>query len=325
MKRSAQVVFNLGAGAARVRAVRRAVEMPAETLEASNVSGHVTSVPGRHVAEAVREAIAARPDVIVVGGGDGTIATAAGALAAAGDGAPPLGILPLGTRNHFARDLGIPDLETAARVIAADHAVRVDLAEANGRVFINNASLGVYPRVVEDRARLEERVAHGRGGRLLRALLTLRAAAAVLPRLRLVHAELDLDGRALHARTPFVFIGNNPYEARLLASPHRPRLDRGLLEVVVAREARARALLELAIRSAFGRLYQADEVEAVTARDARLTVRGRRSVRLALDGEVVRVEAPVTFRTLPRALRVLAPPAGWGEAASAAPEPSSPA
>jgi diacylglycerol kinase family enzyme len=183
----------------------------------------------------------------------------------------------------------------------------------------------VYPRVVEDRARLEERVAHGRVGRLLRAVLTLRAAAAVLPRLRLVHAELDLDGRALHARTPFVFVGNNPYEARLLASPHRPRLDRGLLEVVVAREARARTLLELAVRSAFGRLYQADEVEAITARTARLTVRGRRSVRLALDGEVLRMEAPVTFRTLPRALRVLAPPAGRGEAASAAPEPPSPA
>ena len=325
MKRTAQIVFNLGAGAARVREARRAVELPAEALEASDVRGRVTSVSGPDVAQAVREAIAARPDLILIGGGDGTIATAAGVLAAAGDGVPPLGILPLGTRNHFARDLGIPDLETAARVIAADHVVRVDVAEANGRVFINNASLGVYPRVVEDRARLEERVADGRAGRLRRAFLTLTAAAGVLSRLRLVHAEIDLDGRSLHARTPFVFVGNNPYEARLLASPHRPRLDRGLLEVVVARGARARTLLELAVRSAFGRLYQADEVEAVTARTARLTIRGRRTVRLALDGEVVRVETPITFRALPRALRVLAPPPRWGEGAASAPEPPSPA
>jgi diacylglycerol kinase family enzyme len=321
VKRCAHIIFNVVAGNRRAHDARREVEAWVRTLGESGIRGRLTTVPGGGVAPAVQEAVDGRPDLIVVAGGDGTIATAAGVLVRAaaepGNDVPPLAILPTGTRNHFARDLGIPDLETAARVIATGHVVRVDLAAANDRIFINNASLGVYPRLVEDRTRREERVAHGRAGRLLRALLTIRSAAAILPGLRLIRVDLDLDGRPVHARTPFVFIGNNPYEARLLAAPHRPRLDRGLLEVVVAREARARVLVELAIRSAFGRLYQADEVESRPARTARLTRPGWHRFPLALDGEVVEVLNPVSFRVLRGALRILAPPPEWGETVAA--------
>src|SRR5207245_2348151 len=101
-------------------------------------------------------------DLVVVGGGDGTISAAASALA---DSKTRLGILPLGTLNHFARDLGIPtDLDEAARLIAAGNERRVDVAEMNGRIFINNSAIGLYPLMVLDRGRQQKTL--GRSKRL---------------------------------------------------------------------------------------------------------------------------------------------------------------
>ncbi|HEY1107967.1 MAG TPA: diacylglycerol kinase family protein, partial [Opitutaceae bacterium] len=109
---------------------------------------------------ALEEAVTARPEAIFVGGGDGTMNTAAGVLAGTG---VPLGPVPLGTLNHFARDLGLPgEWREAVPVLATAAPRAVDVGEVNGRVFVNNCSLGSYPEAVRQRDRLRRQTGHGK-------------------------------------------------------------------------------------------------------------------------------------------------------------------
>src|SRR5438132_11799820 len=114
---------------------------------AAGVEADVRMTESADIYEALKEAAAAPGlDAVVAGGGDGTLSCAAGHLAGTGR---AFGILPLGTLNHLARDAGIPaDIEEAARVIAAGHVREIDVAEVNGRVFVNNSSVGLYPDMV---------------------------------------------------------------------------------------------------------------------------------------------------------------------------------
>ena len=157
---------------------------------------------------------------MVVGGGDGTLSAAAEALAG---GDVPLGVLPLGTRNHFARDLGLPDWTSKRRlrVIAAGHVRRVDVGEVNGRVFINNCSLGVYPDLVRDR----ESAGVATDRRRFSAMV--RAGWGSLRRFRVRTVTLRVDGRVWRATTPLVFVGNNRYETRLFGLGRRDGLEEG--------------------------------------------------------------------------------------------------
>src|SRR6185503_11351427 len=134
-------------------------------------AGKQDATLARQVADAFRaaDAVCRGSDVVVAGGGDGTVSTAAGALAGTG---VPLGVLPLGTLNHFAKDLGIPlDLGDAARVIVAGWTQTVDVGEVNGRLFVNNASVGMYARLIAERAAMQR---IGRGKWVAHGLATLR-------------------------------------------------------------------------------------------------------------------------------------------------------
>ena len=154
---------------------------------------------------------------VVAGGGDGTISTVA-ALLAGTDKA--LAVLPLGTLNHFAKDLGLPlELEAAARVAATGRVVRVDVGEVNGRVFINNSSIGLYPRLVRRRQQQQDRLGRGKWAAFLFAGLS------VLRRYPFLDVRLEADGRTFSRRTPFVFVGNNDYLMDGLQIGARARLD----------------------------------------------------------------------------------------------------
>ena len=137
------------------------------------------------------------------GGGDGTISTVASVLAGTGI---PLGVLPLGTLNHFAKDLGIPlDLEGAVQVICAANTRAVDVAEVNGQVFVNNSSIGLYPYMVLDRER--RRNEHGQAKWVATCWAVLRTLR-YLPRRRL---SIRAEGWSEPCRTPCLFVGNNEY------------------------------------------------------------------------------------------------------------------
>lgn len=254
-------------------------------------------VEGKRLTQTARELAATGVDAVIAAGGDGTVSAIAAGLA---DTDVTLGVVPLGTLNHFAKDLGVGELETALDVIAAGNTERIDLGEVNGRVFVNNSSIGLYPEMVVERD--VERKRHGRG----KWPAMIRAAFRTLLRFPLLHVAIALAGRVTSARTPLVFIGNNEYErGDVRALGTRRRLDRGRLSVYTIRATRRLQMFWVLLRAVFRRGAHEDfEAHAVERADI---VTNKRSLRVALDGEVVRMKPPLTYRTRPRALRVLAP------------------
>jgi diacylglycerol kinase family enzyme len=245
-------------------------------------------------------AVAQRGDpLLIVGGGDGTVSAAASALVAT---QTALGILPLGTLNHFARDLGIPtDIEEAATLIAAGKTREVDIGEMNGRVFINNSAIGLYPLMVVDRDMQRRRL--GRSKRLAMLLASFRTLA------RFSHYRLTLtinEERTGRVDTPLLFVGNNDYRIDLGAPGKRERLDGGELCVFVMRKKTRRGFIAASIRALFDRSRPDDLVRIEDVQ--RLRVASPRSqLAVSLDGEVVRVAPPLDYRIRSRALTVIAP------------------
>lgn len=268
-----------------------------DAFAAAGLSVDPILVSGDALEAAVRRALDSGPDIVVAGGGDGTISTVAERLAGTGT---ALGILPLGTLNHFAKDLGIPlDLADAVRTIVAGRQVQVDMGEVNGRLFLNNASLGIYPALVSEREQHQ-----ARGYRKWTALAI--AAWTMWRRYRRVRVAIHTGSELRVIHTPFVFVGNNAYDFTTRRPGGRGRLDAGTLHLAVApgmsRKTMARALA-LALTGRFSPDQHLDTWFA-----PRLAVSAwRRSVRLALDGELVRLTTPLQFRIRPRVLRVCVP------------------
>ncbi|MBV9571228.1 MAG: sphingosine kinase [Alphaproteobacteria bacterium] len=256
---------------------------------------------GGEIEAMAREAAQAGAKLVIAGGGDGTINAVANALAGT---ETALGVLPLGTLNHFAKDLGIPlDLETAASTALRGTVRRVDVGEVNGRVFINNSSIGLYPQMVREREALQEK-GRGKWTAFAEALVdTLRRSPAI--RVRLWTPE-----RIVSSRTELVFVGNNEYELAMPRVAARLRLDGGMLWIWnVPRAGRFRAAWA-AFRALFAAPRSATPF-AFCTQELRVSLR-RRSVDVAMDGEVLRLRTPLLYRSRPRALRVIVPAEGAG-------------
>jgi len=216
------------------------------SFTAHSVEAEIVALHGPKLRERAREAARVDVDVVVAVGGDGTVSTVAGALAGTDK---PLGVLPLGTLNHFAKDLGVPlVLDEAVRTIAAGHQRRVDVGEVNGHVFINNCSLGVYPQIV--RQREERRLRRGFNKWLALAL----ACLSVFRRHPLLTVRLAVGANSERLTTPLLFVGNNQYETNLLAVRGRAALDRGELCVYLVRGRSRFTLPRLALLALVGRL-----------------------------------------------------------------------
>jgi YegS/Rv2252/BmrU family lipid kinase len=245
-----------------------------------------------------REALRADPAILVAAGGDGTVSAIASLLPGT---RTALGILPLGTLNHFARDLGLPlALDAAVEAIAQGEPVAVDVGEVNGRAFVNNASLGIYPDIVRDRIKRQQRLGHGKYWAMLWATLK------VLGRSPFLRLGLELDGHALRCRSPFVFVGNNDYVMQGFHIGQRASVRDGRLSVYTTRRIGRLPLLALAMRALFGRLRQADDFSSARAQRV-LVESSHRRLLVATDGEVTALDTPLEFRVLPGGLRVLLP------------------
>ncbi len=251
---------------------------------------------GTEIAAKIADAIAQGADVIVAGGGDGTVSAVAAALAG-GDIA--LGILPLGTLNHFAKDLGLPlDLEAAVREIAAGRRTRVDVGEVNGRVFVNNSSLGLYPEIVRERERQRKRIGRGRWLALLWATIT------ALRRFPFLSVCLSVQGREHRRRTPFVFIGNNEYRIEGFALGERESLTGGRLSLYATQRPGRLRLVQLALRALAGRLKQARDFDALLATEIVVESRHHHLL-VATDGEITVMKPPLRYRIRPASLTVV--------------------
>jgi diacylglycerol kinase family enzyme len=217
--------------------------------------------------------------------------------------ATPLGVLPLGTLNHFAKDAGIPlDLPKAVGTIAEGHTRRVDVGRVNDCTFINNSSIGVYPSFVESRDR------HRKQGRSKRAAPVL-AMADVLRREGEVAIRLHADRARVVARTPFVFVGNNEYRVEGFRLGGRIRLDGGRLHAYFAPPVRTRHLPKLFAQALFGYARREHALQSLAGAEVWVDTIFSRSVDVACDGEIVTLDTPLHYRSWPAALSVLVPPA----------------
>ena len=289
------VLLNRGGGT--IAADPSIPDKVAAALKAAGIDGDIELIDGGDC-EVRAKAIAERGDkLVIVGGGDGSISAAASALVGSNT---ALGILALGTLNHFARDLGIPsDLDEAAKLIGAGHQRRVDVAEMNGRIFINNSAIGLYPLMVLDRDKQRKRL--GRSKRLAMLVASARTLA------RFNHQRLTLTVNDDKARidTPLLFVGNNDYRLDIGGAGERESLDDGELSVFVMRKKTRRGLIAASIRALLNRSRDDDMVRLDHVQ--RLRVDSRKSrLAVSLDGEVVRSVPPLDYRIRKAALRVIA-------------------
>jgi diacylglycerol kinase family enzyme len=249
--------------------------------------------------ELTRQAAESGAEALGMAGGDGSLAAVA---AVAFERDVPFVCIPFGTRNHFARDLGIDTSDPVAALGAVGGSERrVDVGAVAGRIFLNNVSLGMYASFVHDP---EQRTRN-------RLVAFLRMAPAALGKTREpLDVAFEVEGSRERHAALVVLVGNNDYRLESMADlGGRERLDEGLLHAYVIETVSRRALLRLLFKAATGGL---GEAKGLIERAApRLTVDlPHRRIHAAIDGEPAVLEAPLEFEVKPRALRVLVPPTG---------------
>jgi diacylglycerol kinase family enzyme len=300
-----EIILNASAGSGgQEEASRTLAEIFA--AESSILLPHISlAQSGAEIVDLARRAVAdPEVQIIVAGGGDGTVNAVASELVGT---EKALGGLPLGTLNHFAKDLSIPlDLEAAARNIIEGEMVKVDVGEVNERIFINNSSLGLYPTIVRHREKQQERLGRGKW------FAAFWATLEVFRRYPLFRLRLNADGQEFYRRTPFVFIGNNEYQMDTFNLGARSCLDAGHLSLHLTRDIGRWGLVRLALSALFGRLREAKDFDALCTKEVWIETR-RTRLRVATDGEVNIMKSPLHYRVRPAALRVIAPKKVNGE------------
>jgi diacylglycerol kinase family enzyme len=271
--------------------IRRAFEAAGQQVE-------VRDVEGARLEDETRAALKSDVDVIIAGGGDGTLNTIANVVAGSGK---AYGVLPLGTHNHFAKDLGIPlDLEPAIDAIARGEVVDLPVGEVNGRIFLNFSALGFHPELV--RHRDAQRKARDR--KKWTAMIV--AFFRVFTRFPVIRVHLQTRDRLIKRYTPSVIVCNNPHQMKVFGVESASVPERGLLNVYVARSHRRSSMIWLFIRAMFSRLNQAKNFEAMALPEVSIDT-PRHSARVSIDGEVTDMRPPLRYKVRETGLRVLVP------------------
>lgn len=291
-----RVILNATAGTGSPGEQARGIE---QKLRQRGLDAHASVVQqGADIGAIATKAVQDGARMVVAGGGDGTISSVASRLADTG---VVLGVLPLGTLNHFAKDLGIPlELDDALDVIAGGRVMAVDAGEVNGRLFINNSGLGLYPDVVRDRDSQRRRLGRGKWAALAAACLHATRRYPVLS------LHIEIGGHGLDRRSAFVFIGNNEYHMEGFNIGEREALTAGELSLYMTQRTGRFGLLRLALLALIGRLRQARDFDMLTA-DSLVVHTRKARIRVSTDGEVTLMETPLHYRTRPGALRVMVP------------------
>jgi diacylglycerol kinase family enzyme len=267
-------------------------EAPEEAVRKLFPGHRVVVCEAKDIPAAVTKAVKEGVDFVAVAGGDGTLRCAAEPLV--GTGVPFLPI-PAGTRNHFALAVGLCDFETAAAAAQAGVTRPVDVGEVNGRCFLNNSSLGLYPKLVLRREWQEHRMP--------KAVAQL---VAVWGQIRHGHRFAVRVG-AERYRAWLLFVGNGRYGEGLSDLAEREALDEHLLDVRLVRADRPLARTRVVVALLLGRLKRSPLLRTWCSADLELAL-DRDFVEVALDGEVERFEPPLRYRVLSEALTVLVPP-----------------
>jgi diacylglycerol kinase family enzyme len=290
------VIVNGGAGHGHDD---RAADELRNKLDAAGLDAElVLAKDGEAMISTARRALEKGAQLVAAGGGDGTINAVGSVMVGSG---VPFGVLPLGTLNHFAKDLRIPlELIDAVRNLAEGVPRQVDVGEVNGRIFLNNSSLGLYPDIVRDREQQQRRLGRGKWPAAMWATL------AALRRYPFLSMRLTVKGQTLARRSPFVFIGNNRYKMEGLSIGERDCLDDGLLSLYVAQHPTRLGLLRFAFDALRGKLGSERDFDVLEAAAFEIETHHRR-LHVATDGEVTMMDAPLRYRVRPGALTVMVP------------------
>ena len=299
------VVFNLGSGAGDVDLVRTTIESAcaAAGRELQLLSVDEPKRLGEIAADAVRRAQACG-GVVVAAGGDGTINAVAQATLGSGC---AFGVLPQGTFNYFSRTHGIPaDAAQALQVLLQEPPQDVQVGLVNDQVFLVNASLGLYPKLLEEREGWKQQLGRSRVVAFGAGVMTL------LRGYRSLRLQIEVQGRQRKVRTLTLFVGNNALQMEQLGFPLAHAIDGGELAGIVLRPVGRLAMLGLLLRGALGQLGESDQVLSFPFK--RLTVRaargfGARRMKVATDGEIGWMVLPLEFRVAPQPLRLIRPAA----------------
>lgn len=290
-----EVIINAGSGSVESEETKRKLE---EAFAANDLEAKIfLAKGGAEIVEMAKAAAAGDAEIICAGGGDGTMSAVASELVRTDK---ILGVLPLGTLNNFSKDLQIPqNIEEAVKIIAENRVQTIDVGEVNGRVFVNNSSIGLYPHIVKRRERQQQL---GRG----KWSAAFWAALKILKRSPFFAVKLKNETGERIVRTPFIFVGNNEYEMDFFNIGRRAKLDDGKLSVYFLHRSGRRGLLMLVVRTVFGRLRQTHDFEEVNVEDITFETRKKR-ILVAFDGEVEMLETPLHYKIHPKALRVIVP------------------
>lgn len=299
MAGSIEVILNAHSGAQRSQ---ETCEIVARVFRKAGREFHISIGKGDQISQLGNEKAATDCAVLVAAGGDGTICGVAEAALKHGK---TLGVLPLGTFNYFAKNLGLPlDVEEAAQVILDGEPTRASVLDLDGRLVLNNASLGIHPTVLVKRRQLYRRWGRNQVNAYLSVMLT---AFQPPPRLRV---RLQTNQGEVVRETPLVMVCSNAYQMETFALAGKDCLAEGKFALYVARMAGRATIFRLGLRTAFGRLRPEIDYEVICTSDVTIETMNRRRFRAAIDGELERMESPMRFRVGPKELRVLAPRKG---------------
>ena len=293
------VVINRQAGTVRSMGETAARQLIADALGAE---ADVALIDGAGIEDHIQQLLRDGIDRLIVGGGDGTLASAAGLVAGS---QTALGILPLGTMNLMAQTIGMAADPTTALVQLREAEVKqVVAARANGRLFLHHVSFGLQPRMVRIRERM------GYSSRLTKMLAAARATFAVLLDPQAQRLGLRIDGEPLELRTPGLIVSNNVYENAMMLK--QARLDEGVLGIYALEPMALASYLRLAIDVLRGRWRDNVNVRELRGTAVNLTRHRRlrrdsRSIRATIDGELTLFDLPLSIESEPGALRLLVP------------------
>ncbi len=293
------VLVNRNGGSVRKQGITAASLR--EIFQKAGTEADVKLIPGEEICDAARAAVKAGAEAVVAGGGDGTIRAVASVLVG---GEVPLGVLPLGTLNHFATDLKIPtDLAEAAKVIAEGEVRPLDVGEVNDEIFLNNSSIGFYPPIVQAR---DQEMKHNRHGKwVAMAIVTFK----LLPRLSSLRLKISSGDWSVERKTEVLFVGNNEYVLNAFAHGAPDRVeDSGNLYLYLTRSRSRLGLVGIALLGLVRDIKRTESIEDWRLPEFTVDVRRKRAIPVAFDGEVSMMRSPLRYRTRPRALQVILPP-----------------
>lgn len=291
-------VINRSSGVLPPEKAKIRLESIKQNLKDRVAEDFLSIVEGSEVEKEVKRLLSRGIDLLVIGGGDGTVST--GARHVAGTDTPLLA-LALGTKNNFVRDAGIPmDPENAILLLDQLKTKKIDIGEVNGHIFINNATLGLYPNLVKEREEKTEK----HGWPKWRAKIA--AVFIVLWRLPLLRMSVESKEFKIKLFTPFLFVGNNEYKNITTFGDNRPSLDQGKLWLSMAQSPRFWALLKMAWQLSFNPLKETENLDIHLLTNVKVKPR-KLNVTVAVDGENMTMKTPLLFKIQKKSLRIIVP------------------